>query len=102
MKIEKVKSKYQDGEYENIMSYEQAMAYMDKAGQYGSVLGLENITELMRRLGNPEERLKFVHIAGTNGKGSVGAYITAILAKAGYLVGRYVSPVLFEYRERIQ
>lgn len=84
------------------MTYEQAMNYMEEVRKYGSVPGLENTNELMKRLGNPEDMLKFVHIAGTNGKGSVGAYIATILAKAGYLVGRYVSPVLLEYCERIQ
>ena len=56
----------------------------------------------MRRLGNPQDKLKFIHIAGTNGKGSVLAYLSTILKKAGYRTGRYVSPTLFSYRERIQ
>ena len=56
----------------------------------------------MRRLGNPQDELKFVHIAGTNGKGSTLAYISTILKEAGYRVGRYISPTIFDYRERIQ
>lgn len=64
--------------------------------------GLDSIRELCRRLGDPQKDLKFVHIAGTNGKGSVSAFIAAALKAAGYRVGRYVSPVIFEYREKIQ
>lgn len=86
----------------DVMSYEEAMDYMSHVNQYGSVLGLSNTRELLRRLGNPQEQLKFIHIAGTNGKGSVSAYISTILSVSGYLVGRYLSPTIFEYRERIQ
>ncbi len=84
------------------MNYIEAMEYMNSVNQYGSVLGLENTKELLKRLGNPQDNLRFVHVAGTNGKGSVCTYITGILADAGYLVGRYISPTIFEYRERIQ
>ncbi|ROR28156.1 dihydrofolate synthase/folylpolyglutamate synthase [Mobilisporobacter senegalensis] len=89
-------------EQKNKMSYRDAMEYMSTVNIYGSVLGLDNTKELLRRLGNPQDQLKFVHVAGTNGKGSVCAYIGTILAKAGYLVGRYISPTILEYRERIQ
>ncbi len=84
------------------MNYKEAMNYMDFVSQYGSVLGLENTKELLKRLGNPQDKLKFVHVAGTNGKGSVCTYITEILCCADYKVGRYISPTIFEYRERIQ
>lgn len=84
------------------MNYEEAREYLNEVSKQGSILGLENIRELMRRLGNPQDDLKFIHIAGTNGKGSVLAYISTILTKAGYRTGRYVSPTLFSYRERIQ
>lgn len=70
--------------------------------QYGSVLGLTNIQNLCRKLNMPQNVLKFVHIAGTNGKGSVLAFVSEILKEAGYRVGRYLSPTIFEYRERIQ
>ncbi|MFA9464208.1 MAG: folylpolyglutamate synthase/dihydrofolate synthase family protein [Velocimicrobium sp.] len=83
-------------------TYEEAMAYIETVSRYGSVLGLENTKELMRRLGNPQDTLSFVHVAGTNGKGSTCAYIASILKTAGYKVGRYVSPTIFAYRERIQ
>ncbi len=68
----------------------------------GIVPGLDSIRELCARLGNPQKELKFVHIAGTNGKGSTSAFISSALMAAGYRVGRYISPVIFEYRERIQ
>lgn len=85
------------------MKYEQALEYLEKAKSLGVVLGLESITELCRRLGNPQEELKFVHIAGTNGKGSIMAYVSTVLMKAGYKTGRYdVSPRMRDYREMIQ
>ena len=84
------------------MNYKQAMEYMDETAKYGSVPGLTNIINLCKKLGNPQNDLKFVHIAGTNGKGSTLAYISTVLKEAGYRVGRYVSPTIFEYRERIQ
>lgn len=84
------------------MNYKQAMEYMEEIAKYGSVPGLNNIINLCEKLGNPQNDLKFVHIAGTNGKGSTLAYISTVLKEAGYRVGRYVSPTIFEYRERIQ
>lgn len=84
------------------MNYRQAMEYIEEIQMYGSSLGLKNIRELCKRLGEPQEDLKFIHIAGTNGKGSVLAYVSSILQEAGYKVGRYVSPTIFEYRERVQ
>ena len=84
------------------MNEKEAMEFIESAGKYGIVPGLDSIRELCRRLGNPQDALKFVHIAGTNGKGSVSAYISTVLTACGYRVGRYISPVIFEYRERIQ
>lgn len=84
------------------MNYKEAMEYIEEISKYGSVLGLDNMRELCRRLGNPQEELRIVHIAGTNGKGSVLAYISTVLKAAGYRTGRYISPVIFNYRERIQ
>ncbi len=84
------------------MNERQAMEYIEEIGKYGSVPGLSNIRELCRRLGNPQDLLHFVHIAGTNGKGSVSAYMDSVLREAGYRVGRYLSPTIFDYRERIQ
>lgn len=85
-----------------MMNYYEARQYLTEVTKYGSVPGLDSIRELMRRLGNPQDKLKFIHIAGTNGKGSVLAYLSTIIKKAGYRTGRYVSPTLFSYRERIQ
>lgn len=84
------------------MKYQEALDYLESLSSYGIVPGLDSITELCRRLGNPQEKLKFVHIAGTNGKGSTLAYVSTVLKCAGYRVGRYLSPTIFEYRERIQ
>lgn len=84
------------------MKEQDVMDYVEELKKYGSHPGLSSITALCEKLGNPQEELKFVHIAGTNGKGSVTAFLTEILKKAGYRVGRYISPTIFEYRERIQ
>lgn len=84
------------------MNYKEARVYLDEVSKYGSVLGLESMKELLHRLGDPQNELKFIHISGTNGKGSVLAYLSTILSGAGYRTGRYISPTLFSYRERIQ
>lgn len=84
------------------MKYEEAVEYVESLKGYGIVPGLDNIRRLCERLGNPQKELLFVHIAGTNAKGSVLAYLSTILKAAGYKVGRYISPTIFEYRERIQ
>ncbi len=84
------------------MTYEEARSFIEESNQYGSKLGLETVTGLLSRLGNPQEELKLIHVAGTNGKGSTNAFIASILAGAGYRVGRYISPAVFSYRERIQ
>ena len=76
------------------MTYEEARVYLDEVSKYGSVLGLDTIRELLYELGNPQNDLKFIHIAGTNGKGSVLAYISTILSETGFRVGRYVSPTV--------
>lgn len=85
------------------MRYVEALAYINSVQErLGSDYSLRDVSELAKRAGNPEKSLKVIHIAGTNGKGSVGNYISNMLAKSGYTVGRYVSPTIFEYRERIQ
>lgn len=84
------------------MNYQEARAFITEVSAKGNELGLESITNLLALLGNPQDELKFVHVAGTNGKGSVLAYMSTVLEKAGYLVGRYISPTLFSYREKIQ
>ena len=84
------------------MLYEEARVYLDQASKYGSVLGLESISALLDELDHPEDKLKFVHIAGTNGKGSILAFLAAILQAEGYKVGRYISPTVMDYLERFQ
>ena len=84
------------------MLYEEARLYLDQVSKYGSVLGLDSIRELLKRLGAPQNKLEFIHIAGTNGKGSTLAYISTILMEAGYKTGRYISPTVMDYMERFQ
>lgn len=84
------------------MNYTQAVQYIEDAGKYGSRLGLERMEQLMELLGNPQDKLRFVHIAGTNGKGSVLAYISTVLHSAGYKTGSYSSPAVADVREHFQ
>lgn len=84
------------------MDYNEARLYLDTHNSKGIVLGLETMKELMRRLGNPQDKVKFIHVAGTNGKGSVVALTSNVLGKAGYVTGRYCSPSVFCYEEKIQ
>lgn len=84
------------------MNYTEARRYLKEVNKYGSVLGLESITTLLDALGNPQKELKVVHIAGTNGKGSTLAFIQSVLVEAGYQIGRYSSPAVFDYDEIIQ
>ncbi|MDD6483136.1 MAG: bifunctional folylpolyglutamate synthase/dihydrofolate synthase [Clostridiales bacterium] len=81
-------------------SYKEAQEYIKKISVYGSVLGLFNMEQLMNILGAPYEKAKIIHIAGTNGKGSVGAFIESILEDNGYSVGRYISPAVSSYLEK--
>lgn len=82
------------------MTYETARNYLDHAAKKGIVLGLTVMEELLKRLGNPEENLRIIHIAGTNGKGSILTYIEQIFLVSGYSTGRYVSPAVGAYEER--
>lgn len=84
------------------MNYTQVCEYIEECNKLGSVLGLESIERLAKEVGNPQDDLKIIHIAGTNGKGSVLAYLSTVLQESGYRVGRYLSPTIFEYRERFQ
>lgn len=84
------------------MDYNEALEYIHGTKKFGSKLGLDNIRELLNLLDNPHKRLKFIHIAGTNGKGSTSAYITSMLAEAGYRVGLFTSPYLERFNERIR
>ena len=84
------------------MDYQKARSYIDEAHRFGGEMSLETITRFLDRLGNPQDDLQFIHIAGTNGKGSVGAYLASVLQEVGYRIGRFISPTLYAYRERIQ
>lgn len=84
------------------MNYEEAMNFIQNTNKFGSVLGLDNIRELLERLGNPQDQLRVVHIAGTNGKGSTLAFLAGIFRESGYRAGRYVSPASFYYEERFR
>ena len=68
---------------------------------FGIKLGLENINEILNRLGNPQNKYKTIHIAGTNGKGSTASMIECILLEKGYKVGKYTSPHIVKFNERI-
>ena len=81
------------------MTYKEAIAYKDSAIQYGSIPGLDSIRMLAARIGDPQDSLRFIHIAGTNGKGSVSAYLTSVLRASGYKTGSYNSPPVCTYRE---
>ena len=84
------------------MNYEEALQYIHSVSWKGSQPGLSRITELMRRLGNPERSLRFIHVVGTNGKGSTCAMLASILHAAGYRTGLFTSPYLVDFRERMQ
>ena len=84
-----------------MMNLNEALEFIQSICWLGTHPGLGRITELLRRLGDPHKDLKFVHITGTNGKGSVAAMVTATLNAAGLNVGRFTSPHLRYYNERI-
>lgn len=84
-----------------LLTYREARARLYSLEHWGIKLGLDNIRELCERLGNPQNTFLSVHIAGTNGKGSTSAYLDSILLAAGFRVGRYTSPHLRDFRERV-
>lgn len=84
------------------MNYEEALDFIHGTLKFGSKLGLHNITALLELMGNPHRKLKFVHVAGTNGKGSTVAFISQILMEAGYRVGIYTSPYIERFTERMK
>lgn len=79
-----------------------AIAYLNKPRWRKVSLGLERIEELLKKLGNPQNNLRFVHVAGTNGKGSTCAFVSSILQEAGYKTGLFTSPYITYFEERIQ
>ncbi len=84
------------------MNINETIEYIHSNCWKGSALGLDRTQELLAKMGNPEKKLKFVHIAGTNGKGSTAAMTASILQKAGYKVGLYTSPYIYRFHERMQ
>jgi dihydrofolate synthase/folylpolyglutamate synthase len=84
------------------VDYESTTKYLYGLERFGMKLGLDNIRELLNRLGNPHEKLKCIHVSGTNGKGSVCAYIASVLQAQGYRVGLFTSPHLVSFTERIR
>ena len=84
------------------MNYGEALNYIHSLGKFSKPAGLDRITLALKRLNDPQNNFKAIHIAGTNGKGSVGAYLASVLQEAGYKIGRFISPTLYAYRERIQ
>ena len=84
------------------MTYESALDYIHSVSWKGSRPGLERITELCQRLGNPQNQLTFIHVAGTNGKGSTCAMLSSVLVAAGYRVGLFTSPFIVRFNERMK
>jgi dihydrofolate synthase/folylpolyglutamate synthase len=84
------------------MSLDEHLSSLYRLRQYGVKLGLDTINRLARGLGNPHEHFRSIHVAGTNGKGSIAAILSSVLVKEGYKVGLYTSPHLVRFNERIQ
>lgn len=84
------------------MNYNEAMDYIGQLNSRGISLGLAREEQLLALLGEPQRGLRCIHVTGTNGKGSVCAFLDSALRRAGLRVGRYLSPTLYDYRERIQ
>lgn len=84
------------------MNYEEAMRYVHGLSRFGMNLGLSRMTALLEKLGNPQNQLRFIHIAGTNGKGSISTMLSNMLIHSGYCTGLFISPYVLCFRERMQ
>lgn len=84
------------------MEYIEAMDYLESLKLKGFILGLDNIKSLMDEFDNPQNKMKVIHIAGTNGKGSTSTYISSVLTRAGYKTGLYTSPSIIRFSERFK
>ncbi len=84
------------------MTYEQAVSYIESIRTFGTKPGLRRVRALCARMGEPQDRLRAIHITGTNGKGSTASFIRAVLQEAGYTTGLFMSPYVDDFRERIQ
>ena len=87
---------------ESVMTGQEAVDYIHSARGKGKKDGLRKITELMHRLGDPQDKLRYVHVVGTNGKGSTTSMIAHSLTAAGYRTGMFISPFILDFRERMQ
>ena len=85
-----------------MMNLNEALDYIHNLYRKGSVPGLHRMQQMLEMMGNPQKKLKFIHIAGTNGKGSTAAMTASILCKAGYKAGLFTSPYIYRFHERIQ
>ncbi len=85
-----------------IKKYIDAVSTLTSQGKFHICLGLDRVKQVLDLLGNPQEKIKVIHVAGTNGKGSVCSILASILSEAGYMVGLYTSPHLIEYTERVK
>ena len=84
------------------MTYDEALERIHSLLTFGSRPGLDRMRELLRRMGDPQDRLRYIHVAGTNGKGSICAVLSSILVAAGCKTGLFISPYITDFRERIQ
>jgi dihydrofolate synthase/folylpolyglutamate synthase len=84
------------------MTYQETLAYIYGLGRFGMKPGLERVTTLLKALGNPQNRVQTVHVAGTNGKGSTAAFLSSILSAGGHEVGLFTSPHLTNFTERMR
>ena len=84
------------------MTYSEALDWLEQVGRGGSRLGLDRVKAYLTKLGAPQDQIPMIHVAGTNGKGSVSACLSAILTQAGYRVGMYTSPHLDRFNERFR
>lgn len=84
------------------MNYENSVKYIHSLLKFGMNLGLRRISALLKELGNPQEKLEFIHVAGTNGKGTTSTMLSSILCAAGKKTGLFTSPYVFDFCERIQ
>ncbi len=86
----------------HVMNYKEALDYIHTTNRFGSKLGLDNMRYLLGLMDNPQDKLRYVHIAGTNGKGSTAAFVCNILTESGYKTGLYTSPFIQRFTERIR
>lgn len=84
------------------MNYNEALEHIHSLGKFGSKPGLERIEEMLSLMGNPQKQLEFIHVAGTNGKGSTSTFLASCLEEHGFTVGLYTSPFVTEFNERIR